>query len=145
MVHMIDAILNTLNINIIMRIVYNMKCYYNFGKKDKTRGDERTWLIKSSGEWSVVTGSRITVIDASEHALGFNTPSRDKAPTKDHLYYCHQVHCTGFFRRLLQLCVGVSAVPCTTPLWNERSQVNSKRYIYIYVYIYIYMVYNIEN
>ena len=32
-----------------------------------------------------MTGSRITVIDASEHALGLNTPSRDTAPTKDHL------------------------------------------------------------
>jgi hypothetical protein len=35
---MIDAILNTSNINIIMRIVYNMKYYYKFGKKTR-RGE----------------------------------------------------------------------------------------------------------
>ena len=34
---MIDAILNTLNINIIMRISYNMT-YNNFGKKSR-RGE----------------------------------------------------------------------------------------------------------
>ena len=66
------------------------------------RGDERTRLIKSGGELVVVTGSRITVIDASEHALGLNTPSRDTAPTKDHLNYCHQEYFAGFFRSRLR-------------------------------------------
>jgi hypothetical protein len=71
----------------------------------------------------VVTGSRITVIDASEHALGLNTPSRDTAPTKDHLNYCHQEHFAGFFRSLLQHWAGVSASPCGTPLCNYTVQV----------------------
>jgi hypothetical protein len=33
MARMIDAILNTLNINIIMRISYNIKYYYKIGIK----------------------------------------------------------------------------------------------------------------
>lgn len=68
---MIDAILNTRDLTIIMRIVYNMKL--------------GTLLIKSSGELAVVTGPRTTVIDASEHALGLNTPSRGEASTHERI------------------------------------------------------------
>jgi hypothetical protein len=35
MLHMIDAILNALNFNIIMRIVCNKKHYYKFCKKTR--------------------------------------------------------------------------------------------------------------
>ena len=48
---MIDAILNTLNINIIMRISYNIKHYYKFGKETRRGEMNEHDLLKVVASW----------------------------------------------------------------------------------------------